>query len=411
MSKSEKNPKSKELLKGIPPVQNEVRCDYGMIYLAACVLNDREPDKNRISCTDTAGYISALYVLSQFHGVQVLIYEALSRGKLIERIPKPLAEKWRQDRDKSVRKELLMDAERQHILEFLERKRIWYCPLKGILLKKLYSRPGLRQMADNDILYDVNGQAALVHYMKESGYRDNQIGKGAHDVFMKPPFYNFEMHRELFDYTAPELRDYYKGIKGRLVRDGGNRYGYHLSDEDFYVYLTAHGWKHYEAGGTGIRFLMDQFLYLQSKRECMDFKYIGEQLERLGMAAFEKKTRRLAYQVLEAPERIVSEPLDPDLAALLDELLVTGIYGTPEACMTKRMERFWQGKAATPVQKMKYLLSRCFPPMEYYRSSYPVLSRYRSAIPFLCMVRLVKALIVKNRSIRTELKKLFKNLA
>lgn len=410
MSKRGKNPKSKELLKGMLPVQNEARCDYGMIYLASCVLNDREPDKNRISCADTAGYMEELYTLSQFHGIQALIYEALSRGKLIERIPKPLAEKWRQDRDKSVRKELLMDAERQRVLELLERNRIWYCPLKGILLKKLYSSPGIRQMADNDILYDVNGQAALIHDMKERGYRDNQIGKGAHDVFMKPPFYNFEMHRELFDYNAPELRDYYKGIKRHLRKDSGNMYGYHFSDEDFYVYLTAHGWKHYEAGGTGIRFLMDQFLYLRSKSGCMDFNYIGEQLERLGMEAFEKETRRLAYQVLEVPERIVSEPLDPELAALLEELLATGIYGTPEACITKRMDRFWQGRPATPVQKMKYLFSRCFPPMEYYRSSYPILSRYRAAIPFLCMARLVKALSVKNSSVRIELKKLFRIL-
>lgn len=47
-----------------------------------------------------------------------------------------------------------MDAERVEIIKFLEEKHIWYMPLKGVILKEFYPEYGLRQMCDNDILFD-----------------------------------------------------------------------------------------------------------------------------------------------------------------------------------------------------------------------------------------------------------------
>lgn len=36
----------------------------------------------------------------------------------------------------------------------MEQRGIWYLPLKGIILKEFYPSVGMRQMSDNDILFD-----------------------------------------------------------------------------------------------------------------------------------------------------------------------------------------------------------------------------------------------------------------
>ena len=49
-------------------------------------------------------------------------------------------------------------------------------------------------------------------------------------------------------------------MKSRLIKDAGNNYGYHFSPEDFYMYMTAHEYKHYSSEGTLLRSLFDIFL-------------------------------------------------------------------------------------------------------------------------------------------------------
>ena len=75
---------------------------------------------------------------------------------------------------------------------------------------------------------------------------------------MTPPVLNFELHTTLFGSDHDEtLYRYYADTKRLLRKDEDNNYGFHFSNEDFYVYMTAHEWKHYNGGGTGIRSLLD----------------------------------------------------------------------------------------------------------------------------------------------------------
>ena len=53
-----------------------------------------------------------------------------------------------------VRQTLLFAMEREKILSFFDRSGIWYAPMKGIILQNLYPQIGMRQIVDNDILFD-----------------------------------------------------------------------------------------------------------------------------------------------------------------------------------------------------------------------------------------------------------------
>ena len=47
------------------------------------------------------------------------------------------------------------------------------------------------------------------------------------------------------------MTEYYQDVKSHLILDEGSRYGYHFSDEDFYLYMLAHEYKHFSGSGTG----------------------------------------------------------------------------------------------------------------------------------------------------------------
>ena len=87
-------------------------------------------------------------------------------------------------------------------------------PLKGAVLKDLYPKHDMRQMADNDILFDVTCQKEIRDYFVSHGYEVISYAKGNHDVYEKPPVYNFEMHTALFGAGHNEVwAKYYENVK------------------------------------------------------------------------------------------------------------------------------------------------------------------------------------------------------
>lgn len=61
-----------------------------------------------------------------------------------------------------------------------------YLPLKGIIMKDYYPSVGMRQMSDNDILFDADAWERMEKHMISEGYKAEHVGKGNHDVYHKP---------------------------------------------------------------------------------------------------------------------------------------------------------------------------------------------------------------------------------
>ena len=56
--------------------------------------------------------------------------------------------------------------------------------------------------------------------MLSEGYEAEPVGKGNHDVYQKPPVYNFEMHRSLYGKGHDERWvEYYSDIKNKCTND------------------------------------------------------------------------------------------------------------------------------------------------------------------------------------------------
>lgn len=332
---------------------------YDMLYLSACGINGICPDRAVLGEVNE----KELYRISYTHFLDALVGTALKKAGI------PVPQYWNEHISKAIRKVVLFDTERAKLFSFMEQKGIWHLPLKGIILKEYYPTVGMRQMSDNDILFDYSFCDAVHGYMESQGYETVSVGAGNHDVYEKAPVYNFEMHRALFNELHQDgWAEYYDNIKDRLILDDNSSYGYHFTDEDFYVYITAHAYKHYAGSGTGLRTLLDFYVYLKKKTE-LDFSYIEKECEVLGIREFERKNRILCRKVFSGEVLKGMESLEHSLSEEEREMLMyyltSGAYGTVERGVENRVKQL--GKKCSGISKLKYIWMRVFPGYETYR--------------------------------------------
>ncbi|MGN0600694.1 MAG: nucleotidyltransferase family protein [Oscillospiraceae bacterium] len=363
---------------------------YDMLYLSTCAIRGRSPDRERIQQMND----DDLYAICRFHSLTALVACALESAGIT------LSDKWREVKAKAIRKNILLDTERAKILEYFEQNGIWYIPLKGIIIKDMYPKAGMRQMADNDILYDRSFQKQVKDYMESNGYKTESVGKGNHDTYHKPPVYNFEMHTQLYSEQADKtIHDYYANVKKRLIKDNDNDYGYHFTDEDFYIFMTVHEYKHYSGGGTGLRSLLDCFVYVRAKGNGLDWDYISRELEKLGLKDFECSSRELCMKVFSGTELPAMSENERDM---LEYYLLSGTYGTEKNHVENNMKKFSEKTGSK--SKFRYIMRRIFPELEVYKEHYPFFYKHRILLPIGWLYRFFKGIVLNGRKIINELK-------
>ncbi|MDE5619119.1 MAG: nucleotidyltransferase family protein [Ruminococcus sp.] len=359
---------------------------YDMLYLSACAVNGIKPNPEYIAHIN----LKKLFQMCEYHSLTAIVCAALESASVYDK-------KFMEVKAKAIRKNLLLDAERETICGFLEQNGIWYMPLKGVILKEFYPNIGMRQMSDNDILFDAYYRSDVSSFMKKRGYHlkgDN----GAHcDEWLKEPVYNFEMHLNLFVKSREVFYNYYKNVKERLIKVDCKKYAYRFSDEDFYIYMTAHAYKHYNIGGTGLRSLLDYYVYLKQKKKKLDWNYIIRELKKIEISEFEKQIRNTAQKAF-LPNSKLSEAEQE----MISFMLFSGTYGN-SLNLIKR-----NAKLLGVDSKQKYLLRRIFPNMEFYRAYYPVATRYPVLIPFVWVYRLIRALFKRHDKYVKEIRNIKK---
>lgn len=379
-----------------------------LLYLLNCAVNERIPDELPHE-VDFEG----LYKISKFHSVSAMVSCALDKGGYLSEayMSQELIQKWAMARIHAMRKNLMFDAERAQILQWMEDQGCWYMPLKGVILKEMYPDVGMREMSDNDILIDACFRKELKEYMVERGYEVKSYERYIHDTYMKKPFYNFEFHVELFDpYTVSVLPSYYEGIKKKLLKDEENRSGYHFSTEDYYIYVTTHTYKHFSEGGIGIRFFVDNYVYLSRNGKIMNWDYIAQETIKLGINEFEERARELSKKIFNehiSIENIVPENLK--LKEMLDYILESGTYGTQTNSIQNRMIRIQNNEDNISIKtKLKFVLNRLFPGEVHADVRKLIENDKKWLIPFFWLYRFFTALVINRKRILSEIRTLIK---
>lgn len=369
-----------------------------LIYLMACSLQGTKPEETLLANID----MEALLRLAKAHSVSAMVCMALEQTDAFQHAAETTRLKWLDAKNKAVRKNMLLDAERHQLEKEFAEHGIWYMPLKGSILKDWYPKFGMREMADNDILFDPAGRKQVREIFQNRSYKTVSFRKGNHDVYEKAPIYNFEMHVSLFNGTYKELTEQYENVKERLLPVDGTAYQFAFTPEDFYVFVLAHAHKHYSHSGTGIRTLADIYIVNQKLGGTMNWEYVDSELRGLGIFSYERESRELAQKLFGIAELPTKANLSEAEQQMLAYYLGASTYGTIENRTLNQMQKLQpDGGAITAHTKRKYLLSRIFPGREWCKACAPTVYKYPVLLPFFWVWRLaVKG--VKRRDIAKQ---------
>lgn len=369
-----------------------IKNGYDMLYLSVCAVNGIVPENERLEKMD----MEKVAELCMKHSIGGLCSFALeSAGIKNEALVKK--------KNQTIRKVMMFDAERANICKFFEEKGIWYMPLKGVYMKEYYPKLGMRSMSDNDILVDESRMDEISEFMISRGYEIH--GEEKNDIaFYKAP-YNFEMHTSLYaHYHDKVFYDYYKDIKSKLIKTDNSNFEFNYTDEDFYIFMISHEYKHFIKRGTGLRSLIDIYIYNRMFYDKLDHKYIENECNKLGTTEFEKENRILADKVF------ASDKL-PDLSDSEKEMLVyffsSGTYGNEHNKIENMIKKVEDNKRGNT--QARYIIRRIFPPLEVYKYWYPFFYKHKILLPLGWFYRLVRGIFCKNKMIRTEMNMVMKH--
>lgn len=191
-----------------------------------------------------------------------------------------------------------------------------------------------------------------------------------------------------------------------LVKDKCNGFGYSFSTKYFYVFMTAHEYKHFnDLGGTGLRNLVDRYVFLRHFSDRLDITNIKSELSKLQIKEYEYNARELSLKLINGVKLTKNEK------ELLDCYIFSGTYGTLEKTVENRLNKKGKGHKA----KIKYFASRLGVPIsknnpsyKLYAAAYPKFYNNKQLLIFLPIYRLFRGLKYNRNQISTEIKTLMK---
>lgn len=351
-----------------------------LIELLKCAVTGSE-----ISEPDESIDFEKIYEIAGRHNVQMTAYYGIK--KLKSSLPAEIGAKWENMHLHGISRSIRQLAELKKICDVFTKEKIVHMPLKGSLIKHMYPSPDMRNMADMDILIKPEDADRVYDIMMEMDYTCEMKGKFHHDVYMKEPIYNIEIHVSLFDEGDGVWDSYYKDILDRTSA-GQNEYERVLSHEDFYVYNIAHFAKHFQEGGSGIRSVMDIYI-MNNAMPDMNMVYVNEQLEKLELSDFYKKVTALEKYWFEGGK------LSGEIGETADYVLSSGTYGTVYNSVKNQIKR---------NGRFKGFLINAFPPVERMQFTFPFLKKVPVLLPLCWIARWFISIVTKPDKVLRKIK-------
>ena len=313
-----------------------------------------------------------------YHSVEKIIYSSLKSLGIV------VPEEFEKLNNVLFQKSIVQDCELESINNSFNEQKICHLPLKGSILKNYYPSIEYRSMADLDFFVKKNDLKKIKNILLDLGYKLQNEG-GTHDVYIKPPFMNIEIHRNMLDVEFDNYNYYHDIWKKVIVK---KEYTLGLSNEDFYIYNIIHAGKHFSFGGTGVKILIDIY-YLIKQFPDLNFTYINNELGKINLQVFGNCLVNLSKKIFS------KEELNDDEELLLDYILDSGTYGNLNnssilGIIKNQDENEKRGKA-------KFILKRIFPSFKVLKQKYPTLEKYPFLVPYYWLKRLCAVIFNKKR--------------
>ena len=332
--------------------------------------------------------VKALFDFSRTHSLEALVGRALS--PLLAGSSEAVWQQWRSRMDLLLSQSIIQLQERDDLIRLLTEAGICLMPIKGCWLKELYPDINDRQMCDLDMLIHPEDAAAAEAVLLQAGYRREDTCLH-HISYFKPPNTALELHTRLL--SPEEVHSgYFEDPWEKAEPVPGFPRLFRLRAEDEYLFYLVHLYKHLYNGGTGIRSILDQFIFSRSFPN-MDREYLEQELNTLGLAELARQVQTLSRCWFETGGKI-PESLQP----LAQILFRAGTYGNPEVQASYRMEQVRKKHRNPVIRVLAYCLPRIFCPLSVMQRSYPILNRLPVLLPVFWVVRIFAIMLAGGRN-------------
>lgn len=335
--------------------------------------------------------------LAVYHKVDEMVFHAVS--KLGKKPEGEEASRWFGQHEKSQVVNMIQVGEAEAIIEEATSCGIDILPLKGAVLRELYPKPEFRQMGDLDYLMNPvsDMMERMGNVMHSLGYKDDEgVGlESSHDVYIKPPYMEVEIHRRLLPPTE-ENHWHTDNIWERLIKDNENKHLLHMTTEDFYLFHLLHFEKHYSMGGSGIRSILDQYFLMKKYSDSMDWDYVNQMLQKMNYVDFEKMCRELAQAWFG------NGTMKEGLKEPAEYIINSGAFGTFEQYQKWSFEQYRKQQGIKT--KKGLFFRRMFMERDRMENIYPSLKKHGWILPFCWLHRIIKSLLFRRDRVKMELK-------
>lgn len=323
----------------------------------------------------------ALLVLTQRHHVENLLrYALLDLNEVPPEVRGALERKHQAALFRNVQNDFTADE----VGQALSGGHIHHIFLRGAVLKQDYPSPDMRSMSDLDLLVRAEDFQLVRRAMEPLGGRLVH-SDGGHRTYVLPPDVVVEFHPGLIYAASPVGTAINPGWQ--YVRPGSGPYGLELTEEGFYLNLLCHLAYHFAKGGTGVRSVLDVWVYRHRHAPQPDRTFVEEELDRAGLLDFARRIEALSEAWFGAGE------MTPELAELGDYILTSGAYGTEKRSALNAACFSGGGKSA--------ILNRAFYPRAEMEHRFPWLKGRPFLLPAAWCLRAGTAVTAHRKQLKS----------
>ncbi len=357
-----------------------------LIRLIRAVLNGTVPERKPETVT-----MKQLFGAARKHNLECIAYDGAIQ--VAEEKDREVMEHWAKQSRIVALQGIMQEEEGKMLFQKLPEEGIRVLPMKGYILKSIYPRPEYRQMVDLDILIDCENREKAGYVMQKLGYQfEGSDSDDTVDHYQKKPWINVELHTYMipFQYKSHEK---YRNIWEKCKQ---SEQIYSMNWDDYYVFMIEHFAKHFYYSGSGIRFLVDIYIFLEQKAGFLDQKYLQQQFQERGLEEFRKKMEKMAYNWF-GREYAVGKSLEEKT------IMLSSVFGSMEQFYENMQNKAEKECAISWLMPVIYIRKRVFLGYHEMCGAYPYLRKYPFLLPLTWILRIVKGIHGKRKEIKKEL--------
>lgn len=259
--------KSVELLEGLFDVKARAE-SFGMLMQHALL-------GTPVSLSSGKYGMYLLYATAVRHKTEALLYPSVAPF-----LPDELKGIWESAMQKTVIRQINMQAQARKTLLALHDAEIFIIALKGLVALPMYPHPELRYMGDADLLVDAKDMEKIDRVLQSLGYR--MIVHEGHEYVYNRGVLDLDIHTEPFGSVKyNRIRSYY--AKDTCTFDSAVG-AYVPSPTVSLLYMIAHGAKTFLSKGLGLKYLCDMVLLVQ--KQTIDWETLWRGLSDMELLDF-----------------------------------------------------------------------------------------------------------------------------